>query len=116
MPDGRHDVVQLAPVRFRVVDVIGHDHGKPQLGGETGGLSDEPVVVGQQMVLELDDEPGRTDRADGTDRGGRPFACSRAPSSDAPPEQPGIALGAEVRAHLHRDQALRLPRSRVWYP
>ena len=38
--------------------------GRPELLGQPGRLGDEPVVLGQEMVLELEGEAGR---------GGRPL-------------------------------------------
>ena len=68
MADRRDDVLQLAILRQRVVDVVGHDHRQPQLTGQARRLRGQPVVVREQVVRELQDEPaagGRVARAGG---------------------------------------------------
>ena len=57
--DRGQDVVELAVVRGRVVDVVGDDDRQPELRGERHRFRDEPVVVGQQVVRELDEEAAR---------------------------------------------------------
>ena len=57
--DRGQDVVELAVVRGRVVDVVGDDDRQPELRGERHRFGDEPVVVGQQVVRELDEEAAR---------------------------------------------------------
>ena len=53
-------VLQLAALGQGVVDVVG-DHGRQaELLGQAGGLGDQPVVVGQEVMLELEDEAGRS--------------------------------------------------------
>ncbi|KRT62509.1 MAG: hypothetical protein XU10_C0026G0022 [Chloroflexi bacterium CSP1-4] len=54
--DGDQDVLQLAVLRARVVGVVGDHDRQPQLGGQGGRLPGEEVVVGQEMVLELEEE------------------------------------------------------------
>ncbi len=57
MADRGQDVVQLAALGQRVVDVVGHHDRQPELGGQAGQLTDQPVVVGQQVMGQLDREP-----------------------------------------------------------
>ena len=52
---GQH-VVELAALGPVVVDVVGHDHRQPQLLGQARRLRDEPVVVGQEVVGQLEHE------------------------------------------------------------
>jgi hypothetical protein len=45
------------------VDVVRDDHREADLGGEKGGFGDEPVVVGQKMVLKLEEEAAEAGNA-----------------------------------------------------
>ena len=69
---GQH-VVHLAVVGRGVVDVVGDDDRQAELGREGRRFRHEPVVVGQEVVRELDEEAAR----------GRPVAA---------PEQRRVAL------------------------
>ena len=40
-----------------VVEIIGHDQRQVQVGSETEQLLVEPALLGQAMVLELQEEP-----------------------------------------------------------
>jgi hypothetical protein len=51
--DGPHNVVHLAVIGAGVVDVVGHDDRQSQLPGECRRLRHEPVIVRQEVVLEL---------------------------------------------------------------
>ena len=57
--DRGQDVGQLAVLGPGVVDVVGHDDRQAELVGERRRLRDEPVVVGEQVVRELDEEAAR---------------------------------------------------------
>ncbi len=57
--DRGEDVVQLTVVGRGVVDVVGDDDRQPELGGERRRLRHEPVVVGQEVMRELDEEAAR---------------------------------------------------------
>ena len=57
--DRGQDVVQLAVLASGVVDGVGHDHRQPQVAGQGDRLGDQPVVVGAEMVGQLDDQPVR---------------------------------------------------------
>ena len=72
--DGGQDVGQLAVLGRGVVDVVGDDDRQPEVLGKGGRLGDEPVVVGQEVVRQLDEEAAR----------GRPVAA---------PEERRVALG-----------------------
>ena len=62
VPDRRQDVLELAALRVRVVDVVGDHDRQPQLVGQPGGLRGEPVVVGQEVVRQLEHEARRRRR------------------------------------------------------
>ena len=91
--DAGQDVVQLAILRPGVVDVVGHDDRQAELVGEGRVLRDEPVVVGQQVVRQLDEEARR---------GGRIAASPGRPRR--PAEQRRVALGGGPRAGAIADQ------------
>ena len=74
MADRGQDVGQLAVLGPGVVDVVGDHDRQPSRLGQRRRLRDEPVVVGQQVVRQLDEEAAR----------GRAVA---------PPEQRRVALG-----------------------
>ena len=57
--DGGEDVGQFAVLRPGVVDVVGDHHGQPQLVGEGGGLGHQPVVVGEEVMPEFQEEAAR---------------------------------------------------------
>ncbi|GIW19848.1 MAG: hypothetical protein KatS3mg065_0144 [Chloroflexota bacterium] len=54
--DGRQDVVELAVLGPGVVDVVRDDDRQAELVGEADGLGDSPVVVGEEMVVQLEEE------------------------------------------------------------
>jgi hypothetical protein len=56
--DRGNEVLELAALGERVVDVVRDDDREAQLRGEPRGLGREPVVVGEEVVRELEDEPG----------------------------------------------------------
>ncbi len=112
--DGGDHVLELASLGQGVVDVIGDDHGEAELLGQAGRLGHEPVVVGQQVVLELEDEACRrdpvrrrprsrpsgrpTERSALDDRPGRPRTAGHTlRRRPAPP--PGRRPGAAGRSH-----------------
>ncbi len=74
VPDRAQDVGQLTVLRASVVDVIGDDDREAGRLGQRRRLRDEPVVVGQEVMRELDEEAAR----------GRPVA---------PPEERRVPLG-----------------------
>ena len=96
MADRTDDVLELAALGPGVVDIVGHDAGQAELLGQAGGLRDQPVVLGQEMVLELEDEAGRRGAA-GSPTGGSPPggpAAGGSPTGVASsPEQLGIPCG-----------------------
>ena len=55
-------VLQLAVRGQRVVRVVGDDDRQPEPLGEARQLGDQPVVVGQEVVLQLDEEAGSETR------------------------------------------------------
>ena len=77
MPDRGQDVGQLAVLGARVVGVVGDDDRESGRLGQLGRLADEPVVVGEEMVRQLDEEAAR----------GRPVAAA---------EQRRVALGGRA--------------------
>ncbi len=88
--DRHHHVLQLAVLGERVVDVVRDGNREAELPGQPHRLGQEPVVVRQQVVLELKDES-----ADAT----ADMACpetaradSTVPDARAPAEQPRVAL------------------------
>src|SRR5674476_1411346 len=64
--DRHQDVVKLAVLWARVVDVVRDNHREAQLGGQARGLRHEPVVVGEEMMGQLDHEASAGDRLAGT--------------------------------------------------
>ncbi len=83
MADRRQHVLHLPPLGVGVVDVVRDHDWQPELLGETGGLGHEPVVVGQQVVLHLQEERGRG-------RGVGSWPAAR--------EEAGVALGRGPRS------------------
>ena len=89
MLDRRQDVVELAVLGRRVVDGVRDDDRQAQVGRQGRRLGDEPVVVGEQVVRQLDveavlaEDPGKAFRR-------RPCA---APIAD---EQPPADLAARA--------------------
>ena len=63
MADRRDDVMQLPPGPVRVMDVVGDDDRKTHLLGQARCFGDQPVVIRQEMVFELEEETGRDDSA-----------------------------------------------------
>ena len=59
MPDGGQDVREFAVLRPGVVDVVGDHDRQSELGGEGRRFGDQPVVVGREVVRQLDEEPAR---------------------------------------------------------
>ena len=112
---GQH-VVQLAFFGARVAHVVRDDDRQAELAGQARGLGDQPVVVGQEVVRELEDEAGGCDppcRAPAVRRRRRPEA-PRVALRDGPrtlavagPEPPGQLA---VAAPRERDEALRVLR------
>ncbi len=74
VPDRGQDVGQLAVLGAGVVGVVGDDDRESGGLGQRRRLADEPVVVGEEMVRQLDEEAAR----------GRPIAA---------PEQRRVVLG-----------------------
>ena len=56
VPDAEQDVVRLGLVLADVVEVVGDDQRQPGLGGEPEQLLVEPPLLGQAVVLELEEE------------------------------------------------------------
>jgi hypothetical protein len=56
VPDADEHVLQLPILATRVVRVVRDDDAHARLGRERRGLLDEPVVVGQEVMLELEEE------------------------------------------------------------
>jgi len=61
--DGDQHVLEPMARRLGVVNLVGDDRGQARFLGQAGQLGDEPVVVGQEMVLELEDEARPSDGA-----------------------------------------------------
>ena len=59
MSDRGQDVGQLAILGARVVGVVGDDDRESGRLGQPGRLADEPVVIGEEMVRQLDEEAAR---------------------------------------------------------
>ncbi len=57
--DRRQDVVELPALGVGVMDVVRDHDRQAHLFGEERGLRHEPVVVGEQMMLQLEEEAGR---------------------------------------------------------
>jgi len=107
--DRGHDVVQLTVLGPGVVDVV-RDHARQsELLGERRRLGDQPVVVGQEVMRQLEEEATRrgavaaptvgaaSAAVTGTSAAG-PFTAAGSPTvapvaSDASPEQPRVSLG-----------------------
>ena len=110
--DRGQDVVQLPALGVGVVDIVGDDHRQPELGGQVRRLRDEPVVVGQQVMGELDHQAARDGRVPAHDE--RPRApeqlCvplrdrSRAFAVSGPEPSGQLAVAAAGE----RDQPLRV--------
>ena len=56
--DGDQHIGQLAILRPRVVAVVGDHDRQPEPLGQVGRLDDQEVVVGQEVVLQLQEEAG----------------------------------------------------------
>ena len=56
-PDAEQHVVRLGLVLAHVVEVVGHDERQPDLGRQLDQLLVEPALLGQAVVLELEEEP-----------------------------------------------------------
>ena len=105
MADGRQDVLQLAILGKRVVDVVGDHDRQAELRGELGSLGDQPVVIGEQVMRELDEEPaGRRAVAPPEERG-VPLRHRPRPRPVADPQPAGQL---PVTAARQRHQALRV--------
>ena len=106
MPDGGQDVGQLAVLGTGVVDVVGDDDRQPEALGQRRRLRDEPVVVGEEVMRQLDEEAAR-----GRAVAGRPkiaayrSATARAPVTIADP-QPARQLPVPTAGQ--RDQSVRV--------
>ena len=102
--DAHEHVLQLAIGRQRVVRVVGHDEWQVQLACQADRFGDEPVVVGQQVVLQLQVERRRRNTAGQAARG---VLCPvRSPASSrraiSPWRQPDSAISpASPRAAAH---------------
>ncbi len=59
MADRAEHVLELVALGPGVMDVVRDDAGQAELVGQARRLGHEPVVLGQEMVLELEDEAGR---------------------------------------------------------
>ena len=88
--DAHEHVLELAVRAQRVVDAVGDDRGQAGLLRQARQLGHQPVVVGQQVVLELDVEAiGSEDPAEPLQRGRGPLpvagqqAARRAPRDDS---------------------------------
>ena len=87
------------PSRMGVVDVVGDDDRQPEVRGRAPrALGDEPVVVGQEVVRELDVEAARRHRVPASAAAARPRA---GPIAD--PQPPGDLAVAAAR---ERDEPL----------
>ncbi len=80
MGDGRQDVAEFAILGSSVMDVVRGDHRQPEVGGQSRSLRHEPVVVGEEVMRELEEEPAR----------GHTLDTPRAPTA---PEDQRISLG-----------------------
>ena len=89
----RHEHVLQLPVGAQgVVGVVGHDRGQAGLVGQPRQLRDQPVVVGQQMVLQLHVEAVRGgDRLQPRQRPCRTLAVA----GQQPPGQLAVAAAGE---------------------
>ncbi len=81
--------MELAVLGERVADVVRDDDRQADLPGEARGLGDEPVVAGQEVVRQLEDEAGGRDRA-AAGRGGAGHTARTRPARS--PEDPRVAL------------------------
>ena len=90
MADRAEHVLELAALGPGVMDVVRDDTGQAELVGQARGLGDEPVVLGQEVVLKLEDEAGR-DRA--TAPGSSPAAIRVMAVCAASAKQAGVAFG-----------------------
>ncbi len=107
MPDRGQHVSELAALGPVVVDVVGHHHRQPQLAGQVRRLRDEPVVVGQQVVRQLEHEPAGHRRIAPTEQVRVPLRERPRTLPIARPQSPGqLALPAARQ----RDQPLRVLR------
>ena len=70
MRDGRQDVAEFSIFRPSVMNIVRGDHRQAEFCGERCGLRHEPVVVGQEVMRELEEESAR----------GRASAASKDPS------------------------------------
>ena len=94
MEDAGQDVVQLAVLGPGVVDVVGHDDRQPELVRERRVLRDEPVVVGLEVMGQLDEVAGGAGRIAG--QAGHAGRAGR--------EERRVALGGCPRTRAITDQ------------
>ena len=64
--DAGQDVVQLTVLGSGVVDIVRDDDRQPELVRQGDVLRNQPVVVGQQVVRQLDEERGAWRRPSAT--------------------------------------------------
>ena len=105
MLDGGQDVVELAVLGAGVVDRVGDHDRQSQIRRERRRLGHEPVVVGEQVVAELDREAAVPEPCRQTFRG-------RARARAIPDQQPPADLPAPP-AREHDDVLVMLVEQRV---
>ena len=111
MRDGRQDVAELAILGSGVVDVVRGDDRQSEIGGDRRGLCHEPVIVGQEVMRELEEEAaqgGAVAAGAGLDPSAAPRAAAAGaathPSAATPPEDRRVALRHCPRAGPIADQ------------
>ncbi len=103
MPDRGQDIGQLAILGPGVVDVVGHDDRQAEVVRERHRLGHEPVVVGEQVVRELDEEAAGRGRLPAPEERRVPL---RDGARARPVAHPQAARELPVAAAGERDEAL----------
>ncbi len=87
--DRGQDIGQLAILAPSVVDVVGDHHRHAQLCGQRRRFRDEPIVVGEQVMAQFDEEAARCRAVPASEQGGIPFGRRARPRPIARPQPAG---------------------------
>ena len=103
MADRGQDVGQLAVLGPGVVDIVGDDDRQAGCLGQRRRLRDQPVVIGQEVMRQLDEEAARGRPVAATEERGVPLRHGTGAGQVAGPQPPGQLSVATAR---QRDEPL----------